>query len=80
MKFPQQKLKLALPTATILGDCNSLLIECLKDNTKKENEMEDYQLAATEAKEKGHDENIEYHYTRRQRVQARQPTNDRYSY
>lgn len=61
MKFPQQKLKLAVPTATILGDCNSLLIECLKDNTEKENEMEDYQLAATWAKEKGHDENIEYH-------------------
>ena len=42
--------------------------------------MEDYQLAATWAKEKGHDKNIEYHYTRRQRVQARQPTSDRYSY
>ena len=54
-------MKLAVPTATILDDCNSLLIECLKDNTKKENKMEDYQLAATWAKEKGHDENIEFH-------------------
>ena len=57
-----------MQTAGILGDCNSLLIECLKDNThththKKKNEMKDYQLAATSAREKGHDENIEFYAT-----------------
>lgn len=63
MKIPQQNLKLAVQTAGILDDCNSLLIECLKDNTKKKSEIEDYQLAATYAKEKGHDEKIEFHAT-----------------
>lgn len=54
-----------MQTAGILGDCNSLLIECLNDNThtQKKNEMKDYQLAATSAREKGHDENIEFYAT-----------------
>ena len=46
-----------------LGDSNSLLIECLKDNAKKGSEIEDYQLAATWAKEKGHNGNIESYET-----------------